>query len=115
MVPMTLVLPMPPSINSIWRSTAKRVMRSEKYRAWRVEAGLALRRQGNAPFIQCDIAVSMKFGPRTRVRDLDNLAKAPLDLLQEHYWIRNDNQVVDLRLRWDDEVRGCQIDLEAAP
>lgn len=115
MQPVTLVIPMPPSVNGIWRASGRRVHRSSGYTRWKQEAGLALNGQGNPLLLEGDLSVAMSFGPRDRRRDLDNLAKAPLDLLQTHGWIKNDSQVTDLRLRWDERVRGCQIDLEAAP
>ena len=47
------------------------------------------------------MAIRLKAGLPDRPRDLDNVAKAALDLLQAHGVIENDVAVVDLRMRWD--------------
>ena len=116
MQPATLVIPMPPSANRLWRSDrGRRPHKSAGYTAWFKEAGWALKAQAPLPRFKGDVTATLSLGPRRTNADLDNRAKAVLDLLAEHDVIENDKHVTDLRLRWDDEVRGCQIDLEAAP
>lgn len=112
---LTLVIPMPPSVNGVWRQVGRgKVAKSKAYDAWISEAGWALNRQTKEPF-EGDVEVRLSFGPRDKRRDLDNCAKAPLDLLQSHGVILNDNQVVRLTLQWSPVVRGCQIDIRHAP
>ena len=56
-----------------------------------------------------DVAVEVRVGPRDKRRDLDNFAKGPLDLLQAHGIVANDRNVVDLRISWAPDVKGCEI------
>ena len=111
----TLLVPMPTSTNRRWRSNRGNVHRSPEYVAWIKEAGWMLKAQSPLPRFKGDLHITLSFGPRRANADLDNKAKAVLDLLTEHSVIEDDKHVTDLRLRWDDEVRGCQIDLEGAP
>ena len=55
--------------------------------------------------IPSPVAVTLKAGiPGHRRRDLDNIAKATLDLLEQQGVVTNDATVVDLRLTWDKVV-----------
>jgi Holliday junction resolvase RusA-like endonuclease len=38
----TITLPLPPSVNRLWRAGRRRVYRSRQYEAWRTEAGWTL-------------------------------------------------------------------------
>jgi len=108
---LTLVVPMPPSTNSLYRNVPRRGrVKTDRYKAWLTEAGYALNRQSRQALVG-DVALTITVGPRNRSRDLDNCIKAPQDLLQAHGIIVNDSQVIDVRARWSDEVKGCQIDI----
>ena len=112
--PATIVIPMPPSVNGVWRKGKGGFHKSAQYTAWITEAGWALCKQPAVPCFDWEIRVHLTLGPRDKRRDLDNCAKAPLDLLQRHGIIKNDSQITDLRIMWSEKVRGCQIDIEAA-
>jgi len=42
---LTLTLPLPPSVNRLWRAGRRRAFRSKSYEAWRTEAGWQLKVQ----------------------------------------------------------------------
>jgi len=109
--PMTAIdLPLPPSVNRLWRSNRGRVHRSPRYDAWRKEAGwlLAIQRPIR---VTGPVAISIAAGrPDRRRRDLDNIAtKACLDLLTLHGVIQDDSLVVAISSRWDDAVAPGRI------
>ena len=115
MQPLTLLVPMPPSVNGLYRNGKQGRHITKGYAAWIEEAGWALIRQPRpAEPIASDVRLSLTLGPRNRRADLSNKCKAVEDLLVKHRVIADDSQVTDLHLRWDDEVRGCQIDIEGA-
>jgi crossover junction endodeoxyribonuclease RusA len=97
----TIDLPLPPLVNRLWRTGRGRVYRSPRYDAWRKAAGweLALQRPKR---ITCPIIVTIAAGvPDRRRRDVDNLGKAVLDLLQAHRMIEDDSQVIMMTTGWD--------------
>lgn len=111
----TLVIPMPPSVNALFANVPSRGrVRTRAYKTWSTEAGWQLRTQAPLPSYDGDVAVSIRFGPRDRRRDLDNLAKACLDLLTEHRVLSDDSAVVALSLAWCPETRGAAVTVEAA-
>ena len=107
-----LIVPMPPSVNAIWRSKGKHVYRSDRYENWLTEAGWALKRQ-ETPAITGHFTINLRFGPRRSNADLDNKTKAVLDLLETHKIIKSDSLADEIHLFWDDNVTGCQIEIEA--
>jgi crossover junction endodeoxyribonuclease RusA len=111
--PATIVIPMPPSVNHVWKHGKNGSHKSANYTAWIREAGFALNQQRVGCF-DGEVRVQLTLGPRDKRRDLDNCAKAPLDLLQRHGVIKNDSQITDLRISWSEKVRGCQIDIADA-
>jgi Holliday junction resolvase RusA-like endonuclease len=106
-------LPTPPSVNCIWRVGAGgRVYIDAKYAAWKRSAGweLAAQRPGKLPAGQ-PIAVTVRVGKSRK--DVDNLNKALLDLLQAHGVINNDKNVSDLRIVRDDTIKPGRVLVEA--
>lgn len=99
---LTVFLPWPPSTNNLFRTTGGRRFRTQRYLDWADEAGKAvmaccgLGRRVSGP-VSVDILLSP---PDRRKRDLDNLAKGPLDLIVALGLIEDDSKIVDLRLRW---------------
>lgn len=100
-----LILPYPPSVNSIWRTPrtgklAGRTLLSEKGRAYRKAVADAMweQRAGALPLTQrlrVDIEARM---PDRRRRDLDNIPKAVLDALTHAGVWHDDSQIDDLRV-----------------
>src|SRR5262245_52562479 len=98
----SLSLPLPPSVNRLWRTGCRRIFRSKTYEAWRKAAGweLAIQRPGS---ITGPVKITVAAGrPDRRKRDLDNIAtKAVLDLLTLHGVIDDDTSVVKITASWE--------------
>ncbi len=100
-----LSLPYPPTVNTYWRHARGRNYISEKGTRYRSEviaiilnSKLRLRLNGR---LKISIIAHV---PDKRVRDIDNLFKAPLDALVHAGMINDDGQVDDLHI-----VHGRQI------
>jgi len=122
-----IVLPFPPSVNSIWRSVGKkngkaRFIKSKSYAKWQSEAAIALYKQEREVFTG-KVRATYLFSGKNRYNldgsvskrhpDLDNLAKALGDFLETQGIIKNDRDIMDLRLIWDDRIEkgNCIVDL----
>ena len=105
-----IVLPYPPSVNGTFRMhNGSRL--SGPYKEWRdrAVARLLLQRCRHVPGpVMLDIAYR---APDRRKRDIDNLLKAPLDLLVKQAIIEDDNSRVvrEIRARWVDEGEPCTV------
>jgi Holliday junction resolvase RusA-like endonuclease len=119
----TLDLPMPPSLNRLWkigknRKTGKRfLMRSPAYEAWLTEAGYSVATQMRAQPVK---AISGLYSLTLRLRlgatsDLDNRIKAVSDLLQAHRVIDNDKLCRKLIVLWEDQQAECRVEVQAIP
>lgn len=113
-----ITLPWPPGVNNLFATFKNRRIRTRRYEAWLSAAGAALleqrpRRVGGhfKVTIVCE-------RPDKRGRDLDGLAKAPLDLLVKHGVIEDDSLANEIILRWSSQPPakpGCvRLLLEAA-
>jgi len=97
---MTFCLPAPPSANSLFRNVpgVGRV-RTARYKTWAQAAGWALKLDGNKSrtweTINGPVALTIICGARG---DLDNKIKALADLLVSSAVIKDDDQVVDIRI-----------------
>lgn len=100
----TLTLPWPPSVNAMWRTPTKgplagRTMLSEDGRKYRKAVADAMLIQRPRPFGAQRVAVDIEARlPDRRRRDMDNLAKGPLDALTHAGLWDDDCQVDDLRV-----------------
>jgi len=98
----SLSLPWPPAINNLYATVQRRRIPTARYKAWREQAALAILAQGirglKGPFcisIECS-------PPDRRKRDLDGLAKAPLDLLVSTGIIEDDHMARRILLAWSE-------------
>jgi Holliday junction resolvase RusA-like endonuclease len=102
---LSLDLPQPPSVNHIWRFHGGGAFRTPAYTSWLETAGWELKAQRPAPLpAGSALAITIRAGKPDRARDLDNLVKGLLDLLEAHGVIENDGAVHDLRICWDAHV-----------
>lgn len=95
----TLTIPAPPSVNNLFANTVRGRFKTPKYKAWLQEAGWRLREQApdNVPG-RVVVVIGVE---RANLRsDLDNQAKAVLDLLTYHKVIDDDRFVTGLVLAW---------------
>lgn len=89
------VIPTPPSVNAMRATVKGRQVLTREWRKWKVEAASWIHdapRMGTGPFrITIELPVKLR-------GDIDNRAKAPLDLLQAQGVIDDDKHVADLRI-----------------
>ena len=101
-----ITLPWPPSVNTYWRTFRGRMIISAKGREYREAVGRLL---VESNFEKCVGKVKVDivaYRPDNRRRDLDNLLKAPLDVLTHAKVWEDDSLISDLRIRWSDEIGG---------
>jgi crossover junction endodeoxyribonuclease RusA len=102
----TLELPYPPSVNSIWRHGRGRSYLDKKYEGWKLEALSAFRKQKKEQTVGTPIKgafeVFMTFSEQERKwnSDLDNRIKATMDALQDFKLIENDSKCQKLTATW---------------
>ena len=112
---MLLTLPMPPSVNAIWRSGRAgkrlRVYRSDKYKSWRSSAGSELKAQRPVP-IAGWVRVTISLGLTKRRSDADNRIKVLLDSLVEHRLIEDDSKVASVSVAWSSGVPAGRVRIE---
>ena len=108
----TLDLPLPVSLNRLWRSHRGRVHLSAPYRAWKKAAGWQLLLQ-KPERLEGWVRVSIAAGaPDRRRRDIDGICKALLDALVEHRVIADDSLVVSLTSKWSGDVAPGRVVVE---
>ena len=96
-------LPLPPSVNHIWRQARGRTYLAKNYTRWIQRAQIALRAQVNKHWkwkgpIEVHIEARRGKGWNERKRDLDNMAKPVLDFLVREGMIPADDHTVIKRL-----------------
>lgn len=95
-----ITLPYPPAVNNLFATVGRRRIRSRRYEDWCEIAGLMLASQRPAkikgPFTIRIIAER----PDKRSRDLDNILKAPLDLLVTMGVIEDDSLAQEIVVGW---------------
>ena len=81
-----LFLPFPPSVNRLWRSGKGHVYPSKRYAAWRQEAAQAVSAAWSGSTMLGHVSVEIRlYGDSRRRWDIDNRAKAVLDLLEAQH------------------------------
>jgi crossover junction endodeoxyribonuclease RusA len=112
MTGITLNLPVAPSTNNLFLNVAGRGrVKSPKYRAWIEEAGYVLNGYQHTP-IHGPVHVTICIPDKTR-GDLDNRAKATLDLLVSRGLIEDDKHIRSLHLIRD-AGEDMRVDVRAA-
>lgn len=105
-------LPYPPTINTYYTIARGRKILSSKGRRWKNQAQCYLYEQnaakgGEGPYAIC---ISVR-PPDKRKRDIDNLLKPLLDSLVEYGAISDDSEVVDLRIRKFNPIKGGSVEV----
>lgn len=91
-------LPWPPSVNHYWRHVRGATLISREGRAYRT-AVLAAWLQAGRPRVDGRLALTITaHAPDRRRRDLDNIAKAPLDALAKAGVYADDSQIDHLAI-----------------
>jgi len=110
-------LPVPPSVNRIWRANRagpKRVSISPEYDRWKKNADALAMSLGAFKGVrmivgkfEADIVVKRCQG------DLDNRVKGLLDWAQSRNIILDDKHCERLTIEWGDAPHGCRLTLRA--
>ena len=103
LVRITVNLPLPPSVNGIWRHRAGRSYLSKQYAAWKLLAGqewLAQRKTQPRGILGPYRAILIFAKPDKRRRDLSNLIKVIEDFAVQHGLIEDDSLCEKLYVRW---------------
>ena len=111
---MKLILPIPPSVNVLTKNVrGKGRVKTKRYMEWIRAAGWDLQAQGRGRNFNNPVVVSIALSEKSRM-DLDNCAKAAIDLLVEHRVIPDDRKafVRDIRLTWQDEDDKIHVTVE---
>lgn len=91
-------LPWPPTVNHYWGHRGSRRFLSPRVKEWRREATVLVRAARKATF-SGPVAVALSlYPPDRRKRDLDNIVKPVLDALVWGGLLKDDSQVVELRV-----------------
>jgi Holliday junction resolvase RusA-like endonuclease len=98
--PLSIVLPLPPSANRIWRKMRGHMVKSSEYRAWKDAAAQSIAHQldGDGPMLHFAAFIIL---PRCRI-DPDNRIKPILDACQAGGAIEDDKHLRRLVLTVDD-------------
>lgn len=115
----TLRLPLPPSVNSLFRNVPGRGrVKTGTYKSWRrVADSYALRQkpQGGFPKFERDFEVIVCVPSKTR-GDVDNRGKASLDVLKVYGIISDDRHAVSVTVRRVLDMPGdeCRVTIRPA-
>lgn len=104
--PIALYVPMPPSVNRIWRrGTNGNMHRSAEYRDWLGHAGWVLRSQ-RPRRVAGRVVILVAIERVDKRADIDNRVKALFDLLQQEKIIRDDKLIVGFAASWAPAASG---------
>ncbi|KQT52256.1 MULTISPECIES: RusA family crossover junction endodeoxyribonuclease [unclassified Aureimonas] len=104
-----ITMPFPPSLNGVFPTRGNRRVPSPAYRAWRDEAGWTIKAQRPAKFTTpVHVRIDL-MPPDGRRRDVDNLAKAPLDALVAAGVLADDSLVRRLSIGWVEIGEPCVV------
>ena len=110
----SIELPWPPSVNRVWRNVKGKTLLSAEGRSYRALVGhhcLIKRIAGKR--LAGRLSVKILVNPPNKIRrDIDNLAKVPLDALTHAaVWI-DDSQIDELYIRRDEIKKGGFITIQ---
>jgi crossover junction endodeoxyribonuclease RusA len=112
-----LILPYPPSANSIWRIAGKRIILSERGRLYHREVAMCVLNQLGTPEtilgpISLDVLAS---APDNRKRDLGNLGKITLDALTHAKVWKDDSQIQRECWEWGERSHSGSLQVMIKP
>jgi len=112
----TLSMTFPPSVNNLFaNSNCGGRFPSKQYKAWKDENAWALL-AGKFSRVAGPVRLLFEVEDKAGRRDIDNLLKAPLDLLVKHNFIDGDHRSVvrEITARWVHGVTGVRITISQA-
>lgn len=96
---MTVTLPYPPSLNTMFATVGRRRVLSKKGREYRAMVGILLRDEEVPLPLPSPVCVSVTIhAPDNRRRDLDNIFKAVGDAIQAAGVVINDSDIDELHI-----------------
>lgn len=108
-----LDLPMPPSVNRIWRANKAgpgRVSISPEYKAWKAHADKLVMQLAQFRGLKTIVGpFEAKIVLQRQRGDLDNRAKGVLDFLQSRSVVVDDKFCERLTLEWGVAPHGCRV------
>lgn len=109
-----LRLPLPPSINALWRRSGTRIHKSAEYVSWLQRAGWRAREQYLGEPISGRYTLSVDvLRPDKRRRDLDNVcAKGLNDLLVSVGFVRDDCDCQKIEAQWAGDGHGIIVKVQ---
>ena len=97
---LTFTVDCPPSANKIWRNVSNRAIKSKEYRTWLTINSAEIAWQHKYEMIRTACEVHIKYTPpNRRMKDIDNIIKPCLDLLEKADVIENDSLVEIIHAR----------------
>jgi crossover junction endodeoxyribonuclease RusA len=103
-------LPMPPSVNSLWRHGKGRVFCSKRYRTWlRVADTYYLANKRYWLPVKGHFRAVITLNEKKRRGDADNRVKAVFDFLQRVEIIENDSLCDGVTVEWGWAPEGCHV------
>lgn len=102
-------IPIPPSVNRLWRISGRRMYRSKKYMEWIAACDSDIGMQ-EPPGIDYPFNIDIIVGrPSKRRMDIDNRAKAVMDVLQHYGIIADDCLANRVTMMWSNDIKHCEI------
>ncbi len=110
-----MLLPFPPTLNSIWRKSRSGMYRHSKYLTWLEEAHRAVEGTLPADVTFDPVHVELRLYGRSRAKwDIDNRAKAVMDFLQEAKIITDDCLAQRITMMWSNDIDGARVTISTA-
>ena len=104
-----LTLPWPPSVNHYWVHTRTVTFISAKGKEYRKSVSAIVAQNHTVIRVKPIKVDIIAYRPDRRLRDLDNLLKAPLDALTNAQVWTDDSLIRDLRIRWGEGIKGMMV------
>ena len=101
----------PPSVNGMFQNCAGRGrVKTTRYRQWAAAVSWDIKAQHSGKMLSGPFEISMTVGRPSKACDLDNRAKAILDILQSCRVIRDDKLCERITMEWR-KGRGADIEI----
>ena len=105
-------MPYPPTVNNYHTVARGRKILSRKGRVYKKEAVICLYQQCAPKSQEGPYAISISVRPPDkRKRDIDNLIKPLLDSLVDYGALSDDSEVIDLRIRKFNPIKGGSVEV----
>lgn len=105
----SIQMPIPPSVNSLWRISGRRMYRSKKYMEWIADCTAHIK-YIKQPMIDYPFDIEIVVGrPSKRRMDIDNRAKAVMDILEHLSIFKDDCLANKITMQWSNQIKHCEV------